>query len=307
MKNRGGSWMLISRYNSRTMTQKPALILRGKPLIPANGPFLFGILNVTPDSFSDGGAFLHATSAVAAGRQMLEDGVDVIDVGGESTRPGSEVVSPEEQIRRVVPVIRELNQPCHAAGCAISIDTRSAQVAEAAIDAGASIVNDVSAMRDDSGMTHLISHRQAGVVLMHMKGTPADMQRNPQYADVVTEVKDYLAERIAVAINAGIPRERIIADPGIGFGKTPDHNLELLQRIDEFAELGVPILVGPSRKRFIGQILGIEDPKQRLNGTLAAVAACVLSGVDCIRVHDVKPCREVADLAAAIHRANKIR
>lgn len=234
---------------------------------------------------------------------MAEDGADVIDVGGESTRPGSQAVSADEQIRRTLPVIAELSRRFGVDGPAISIDTRLAAVAEAAVAAGAVVVNDISALRADEGMAELVAQLGAGLVLMHMQGTPENMQVNPTYTDVVDEVKAFLDERIAAAMSAGVPRERLIADPGIGFGKTVEHNLLLLKRVAEFRELGVPVLVGPSRKRFIAQVTDAENIADRLPGTIAAVSACVLAGIECVRVHDVQACRRAADLCAAIRKS----
>lgn len=283
-----------------SMTSQNVMQVRGRPLSVGGGPFVLGILNVTPDSFSDGGRYAGVRDAVEAGLRMAEEGADIIDIGGESTRPGSRPVPPEEQIRRTVPVVAELAKRLGAAGPAISIDTRLAPVARAALDAGASIINDITALRDDEAMAPLAASHHAVVILMHMQGTPATMQQKPTYGDVVEEVRQFLAERLAVAVAAGIPAGRIVVDPGIGFGKTTTHNLEILSRAGELRTLGVPVLVGPSRKRFIGEVLGISEPLNRLHGTLAAVAACVLAGVECIRVHDVAPARQVADLCAAI-------
>lgn len=280
-----------------------ALMLRGQPLVCGGGPFIFGILNVTPDSFSDGGAYLKAADAVAAGCRLADEGADAIDVGGESTRPGSAPVPPVEQIRRVGPVIAALAQQFGRDGPAISIDTRSAEVAAAALDAGATMINDISAMRDDPAMAALAARRGAGVVLMHMKGTPADMQVDPVYDDVVAEVRAFLAERVRAAEAAGISRNRVLVDPGIGFGKTTVHNLQLLRAAGQLRELGVPVLVGPSRKRFIGEVTGPETMADRLAGTLVAVAQCVQAGVECVRVHDVAACRRAAAMAAALRDA----
>jgi dihydropteroate synthase len=268
--------------------------------MPGGGPFVVGILNVTPDSFSDGGKYFEPAAAVEAGCRMADEGADVVDVGGESTRPGSGYVPADEQIRRTQPVIAELTKCFGPGGPAISIDTRLAAVAKAALDAGATIINDVSALRDDPALAHLAADRGAGVVLMHMKGTPADMQHKPAYRDVVGEIREFWEDRIAAAVRAGIPRERIIVDPGIGFGKTTAHNLEILGRLAELRELLVPVMVGPSRKRFIGEVLGIEQSADRLMGTMAAVAACVLAGVELVRVHDVAAARQVADMCRAI-------
>lgn len=285
-------------YNS-TMAVSSPLLVRRRAILPGSGPFVFGILNCTPDSFSDGGIYTRPAEAVAAGLRMAEEGADVIDVGGESTRPGSQPVPPDEQIRRTREVIAALARQWGAEGPALSIDTRSAQVARAALEAGATIINDVSALRDDPQMASLAARSGAGVILMHMKGTPATMQVDPRYDDVVAEVRDFLAERVAMACAQGIARERIIVDPGIGFGKTTEHNLELLRRIGELRPPGVPMMVGPSRKRFLAATLG-DSSERRFWGTLASVAACVMAGVECVRVHDVAPCRAAADLCAKI-------
>ncbi len=274
---------------------------RGRAVLPGGGPFVFGILNVTPDSFSDGGAYPTPDDAVAAGVRMAAEGADVIDVGGESTRPGSQAVPADEQIRRTQRVIAALAERFGPDGPAISIDTRLAAVADAALKAGASIINDVSALRDDPAMAELAAQRGAGIILMHMQGTPADMQHNPVYKDVVGEIGDFLVERVEFATRAGIARERIIVDPGIGFGKTTAHNLEILARLAELRRLGLPLMVGPSRKRFIREILG-DSAESRLLGTLAAVSACILAGVECVRVHDVGASRVVADMCSAIRQ-----
>jgi dihydropteroate synthase len=285
--------------------QKPEpLTSRGRAIACGGGPVIFGILNVTPDSFSDGGLYASADGAVAAAARMANERADVIDVGGESTRPGSKPVPADEQIRRTVDVIRALSERFGPGGPAISIDTRSAKVAAAALDVGATIINDISAMRDDTAMAALVAERGAGVVLMHMQGTPATMQQNPTYDDVVEEIKAFLVERMDAAVSAGISRERVIVDPGIGFGKTTAHNLKILESVDVFRSLGCPVMVGPSRKRFIGDVLDIGDPQARVMGTAAAVAACVLAGIECLRVHDVAACRQVADVCAAIRRGS---
>jgi len=284
-----------------TANDQPIRLPHG-PLAVGGGPFVVGVLNVTPDSFSDGGRFTSAEGAVTAGRRMADAGADVIDVGGESTRPGSSPVSADEQIRRTQPVIAALAERFGRDGPALSIDTRLACVARAALDAGARIVNDITALRNDPEMADLAAERNATVVLMHMQGTPATMQQQPSYDDVVREVRAFLADRVAAATAAGIARARIVIDPGIGFGKTRAHNLTILADLAAFRTVGVPVLVGPSRKRFIGEILGIKRPADRLYGTLGAVAACILAGVECVRVHDVAETRQVADLCAAIRR-----
>jgi dihydropteroate synthase len=254
-----------------------------------------GIVNVTPDSFSDGGLFLDPESAIAHGRELLADGADVLDVGGESTRPGAEAVDANEERTRVLPVIEALA----AAQVSVSIDTSKRPVAEAALDAGAEIVNDVTAFRADPDLAVLCADRDCEVVLMHMLGTPRTMQENPSYDDVVDEIKDFLAERIEFATSEGIAEERIWVDPGIGFGKTMEHNLELLRRLGELRDLGRPIVVGTSRKSFIGKLTG-APVDQRLGGTIASCALAYANGAEMLRVHDVGPVREALTTAAAI-------
>lgn len=260
-----------------------------------------GILNVTPDSFSDGGQFLSADKAVDHGLQMLTEGAAIIDIGPESTRLGSQPVEPAEQIRRAVPVIEALRKQTDAP---ISIDTAHPDVAAAALTAGASIINDVTALSNPQ-MAALAAARQVPVVLMHAQGTPATMQHNPHYADVVAEVKAWLLEQAAVAEQAGIPKERIILDPGIGigFGKTTDHNLTLLNHLDVLTAAGFRVLVGTSRKRFIGQLTGKDTPADRLYGTAATVALAIAKGASIVRVHDVAQMADVVKVANAIIRA----
>jgi dihydropteroate synthase len=245
---------------------------------------VMGILNVTPDSFSDGGRFLSVEDAVGHAVGLAADGADIVDVGGESTRPGSDPVPAEEERTRVVPVIARL--AAEIPDVAISVDTRKAVVASAALDAGATIVNDVSSGSDPE-MFGLVADRGAAVVLMHMKGEPKTMQESPSYDDVVGEVRAYLHERIEAAERSGIDIERIAVDPGIGFGKNLEHNLELMRRLDELRDLGRPILVGPSRKGFIGSILDLPEA-ERVEGTIAAVAWAVARGAHAVRVHDVR-------------------
>lgn len=285
------------------MRNTDPILLRGRPLVCDGGPFIFGVLNVTPDSFSDGGRYLDPDDAVAAGCRMAEDGVDVIDVGGESTRPGSDPVSADEQISRTRGVIAALARRFGREGPAISIDTRLAPVARAAVEAGAVLINDVSALRDDAEMAAVVAESRAGVVLMHMLGTPATMQEDPVYDDVIDDVKAFLAKRVAAAVGQGIKRGRIVVDPGIGFGKTTAHNLAILADLWKFRELGLPVMVGPSRKRFIGEVLSVPNATDRLAGTLGAVALCARAGIECIRVHDVGAARQVAALCAAVRRA----
>ncbi len=258
--------------------------------------YLMGILNITPDSFSDGGRFFEQTDAVLHSFQMIKDGADIIDVGGESTRPGADPILLEEELRRVIPVIRKIRQKNSVP---ISIDTYKSQVAIEALNAGANIVNDISGLHFDEKMADAIAGSGASVVIMHIKGTPKNMQADPHYDDVVKEIYDYLAEAVEAAKRKGI--KQIMIDPGIGFGKTIQHNLEIIRRLDEFRGIGVPVLIGVSRKSFIGKIL--ETPVEtRLEGTAAAVTASILHGADIVRVHDVREMRRVALVADAIRR-----
>jgi dihydropteroate synthase len=257
---------------------------------------IMAILNVTPDSFYDGGRQLDPGRAIADGIEMAEAGADVIDIGGESTRPGARPVSEDEELERVLPVVRGLRR---GLSIPISIDTYKSGVARAALREGADIVNDISALRFDAEMGGLVAAEKVPVVLMHIQGTPRTMQAEPRYDDVVREVGDFLALRIQHAVERGVERDKIIVDPGIGFGKTLDHNLALLRGLPELASLGQPLLVGASRKSFIGKILGAE-PSERLEGSLAAAAAAVLAGANIIRAHDVKETRNAVRIADAI-------
>ena len=262
-------------------------------------PVLMGVLNVTPDSFSDGGEFLGAEPAVSHAEKMFDEGAQVIDVGGESTRPGSDPVSPEEELRRVLPVIQGILSA--RPDSIVSIDTYRSSIAEAALDAGARAVNDVTALGDPR-MAGLMAERGCPIILMHMLGEPKSMQQDPRYEDVVREVRDFLAERAERAIRAGVELENIILDPGIGFGKALEHNLKLLKRLDSLVELGFPVLVGVSRKSFLGKITGCEDPKSRLFGTMAANVLAYERGASLFRVHDVRANKEALAVAAAIRR-----
>jgi dihydropteroate synthase len=268
-------------------------------------PAVMGIVNVTPDSFSDGGRFLDPGRAVEHGLELAAAGAAVLDVGGESTRPGSQPVPAEEQRRRVVPVVRRLAAD---AGVPVSVDTTDASVAAAALEAGASLVNDITAGHGDSGMLSLVAGAGAGYVFMHMQGTPATMQADPRYDDVVAEVGAFLAERRAVANDAGIGDDQLLADPGLGFGKTVAHNLTLLARLDDIARAaGVPVLVGPSRKGFIGVAGGAPGQplpvEEREDGTLAAVVWALDHGASMVRVHDVAPAVEAVRLLRAVAAA----
>lgn len=261
-------------------------------------PVVMGILNVTPDSFSDGGEFLDPAAAAGQARRMADEGADIIDVGAESTRPDSRRVTAGEQIRR----LRKALPAAVASGAVVSIDTTLASVARFALDEGAAIINDVSAGRGDPAMLDLAGQRQAPIVLMHMLGTPKDMQVEPRYDNVVAEVRAFLAERAAAAQQAGVSRERIIVDPGVGFGKLLEHNLALLAGIGELVSLGYALLVGPSRKRFIAALTGQEDPHTRVAGTIAACLAAWSRGATMFRVHDVGPLRQALAVAEAIGR-----
>lgn len=292
----------MTSHPSQSMIAKshPTFRLQGPELDLELGPraLLMGVLNITPDSFSDGGLFLQPDDAIRRAETLAEEGADLIDIGGESSRPGADPVTLEEEIRRVVPVIETLS---NRLSVPISIDTTKAEVARRALLAGARIINDISALRFDSEMAALAAREGVPVVLMHMQGTPKSMQAHPDYTDVVREITEFFHERIRFSERIGIPRERIVLDPGIGFGKTADHNLEILARLDEFRPIGRPLLIGPSRKSFIGQILGLPA-EERLEGTAAAVAVGILNGASIIRVHDVKSMRRVARMVEAIER-----
>jgi dihydropteroate synthase len=257
-------------------------------------PKLMGVVNVTPDSFSDGGRYLDADAAVRHGEELVRDGATILDVGGESTRPGAVEVEEAEELRRVEPVVQAL-----AGDATVSIDTSKLAVAEAALDAGASIVNDVTAFKHDPEMAGLCAERGVGVVLMHMPGNPRTMQDDPRYDDVVEDVKAFLAERMEFAVGEGISEERIWLDPGIGFGKTLEHNLELLRRLGELRELGRPLVVGTSRKSFIGKVDG-SDVEDRIGGSIATSVLAVAEGADVLRVHDV------AEMAQALAVTNAV-
>jgi len=259
----------------------------------SNKTLLMGVLNVTPDSFSDGGSFFDKDKAVARALEMEKEGADIIDVGGESTRPGAKPVSRDEELDRVVPVIAGIRK---SSGIAISVDTRNAVVAEAALKAGAGLINDVSGLRKDRDMAGVAAKYKCRLILMHMKGQPEDMQDDPRYTDVIAEISESLKVSIAIAINAGVSNENLVIDPGIGFGKTVEHNLEILRRLDEFLVLGFPICVGTSRKSFIGKILGVDDAKNRLMGTIATCVIAVANGARILRIHDVKEVKEAMSI-----------
>ena len=270
---------------STVSTRKPySWNCRDREITLGDRSLVMGILNTTPDSFSDGGVYFDSAAAVAHALEMEAQGAEIIDIGGESTRPGADPVSAEEEIRRTIPVIEGIRTQSNIA---LSIDTMKAEVAAAAMAAGADIINDVSGFEADPQIVHVAAETQAGVVLMHMKGTPRTMQNAPVYADVVKEVGAYLAARAAWAEQHGVARERIVLDPGLGFGKTLEHNLELLRGLPKLAALGYPLLIGASRKRFIGDITGRTQPTERTAGSLGAAAWAIAHGAHILRVHDV--------------------
>lgn len=260
------------------------------------GCLVMGVLNVTPDSFSDGGKFIDRDKAIEQGIKMAEEGAAIIDVGPESTRPGAQAVTADEQVRRAIPVISAIAKKTKTC---ISIDTTNYEAAKAALDAGANIINDITALADER-MAKLAAEQKAPVILMHMQGTPRTMQVEPKYKDVVVEVLKFLLDRAKRAKDFGMPKERILIDPGIGFGKTVEHNLKLLANIDKFVKTGFRVLVGPSRKWFVGKITGKENPADRAFGTAGAVALCAAAGVSIVRVHDVAKMADVVKIANAI-------
>ena len=270
--------------------------LRGGVLSLAERVHVMGILNVTPDSFSDGGRYVDADAACAHAMAMIEQGADLLDIGAESSKPGAVAIDEEEERRRLLPIVREL---CRRTTIPLSIDTTKAAIAEEALDAGAALINDISALRFDPRMASVVARSGAGVILMHMQGTPATMQRTASYTYVVEDVRAFLAARLEVAQQAGIPRDRILLDPGIGFGKNCEHNVTLLNHLGAFQTLGRPIVVGVSRKAFLGKILG-RTIDERLMGTAGAVAIAIMKGARVVRVHDVAPIRDVVKIVEAI-------
>ncbi|WP_432822743.1 dihydropteroate synthase [Trichloromonas sp.] len=282
------------------LDQVPDCLVGRSCRLSLDRPRIMGILNVTPDSFSDGGRYSSLQAALEKGRSLAQEGADIIDVGGESTRPGAQQVSAQEEIDRVVPVIEALSREV---SCPLSVDTTKSVVAAAAVAAGADFINDISGLMFDPAMAAVAADNGSGLFLMHTRGRPETMQSVTRYQDLVAEVIDYLGKGIAMALQAGVSRDRLAIDPGIGFGKSVEGNLEILRRIGEFRSLGCPILLGTSRKSFIGKVLGEHDPARRLYGTLATVALGVAQGVMIHRVHDVAPARETAMLAWAIRAA----
>jgi dihydropteroate synthase len=271
---------------------------RARTLTAGPGPMVVGILNVTPDSFSDGGDFLDPEAAAEHAATMLDEGADMLDIGGESTRPGSDPVSQEEEIQRVVPVLERILSV--RPGAVISVDTYRSGTATAALEAGASLVNDVTALRGDPRMASVVEEAECPVILMHMQGEPKTMQKEPHYQDVVREVRDFLAERAEYAVAAGVRPENVILDPGIGFGKNLEHNLALLHNLDAVVDLGLPVLIGASRKRFIEGITGVQEARDRVPGTVATTVLAYERGATFFRVHDVRANREALAVAEAV-------
>ncbi len=270
---------------------------RGRLLDLSSRTRIMGILNVTPDSFSDGGLYADTEKALAHAREMAAQGADIIDIGGESTRPGAQPLSEDEELRRIIPVIERLVAELPLP---ISVDTYKSTVAKKALEAGASIVNDISGLRFSPDMAQIAADHGAAVVIMHIKGAPRDMQQNPVYDDLIGEIYSYLEEGIEIAVKAGVHREKVLIDPGIGFGKTLEHNLTILDRLDEFRGLGRPIVLGTSRKRFIGTVLDIPTAAERTFGTAATVSLGIGRGAGVIRVHDVASMAQVARMTDAI-------
>jgi dihydropteroate synthase len=271
---------------------------RAGTLTPGPGPAVVGILNITPDSFSDGGEFLDPGAAAEHAATMLDEGADILDVGGESTRPGSDPVSQEEEIQRVIPVLERILSVRPEA--VISVDTHRSGTATAALEAGASLVNDVTALRGDPRIASVIQEAACPVILMHMQGEPKTMQKEPHYEDVVREVRDFLAERAEYAVAAGIRPENVILDPGIGFGKNLQHNLALLRNLDAIVDLGFPVLIGASRKSFMEKITGVQEARDRVSGTVATTVLAYERGATFFRVHDVRANREALAVAEAV-------
>lgn len=284
-----------STFTERFPQRATAWQLRSRLLTFPRRPLLMGIVNVTPDSFSDGGRFLAVEAAVEHALQLAAAGADLLDIGGESTRPYSEPVTAEEELRRVLPVVQEV---CRHVAIPVSIDTWKASVARDAVAAGAEIINDITGLEGDPQMAAVAAETKAGVCAMHMQGTPQTMQDNPQYDDVVADIYQYLQQRLAALLELGIERERICLDPGVGFGKTHQHNLTLLANCHRYHELGQPLLVGHSRKGFIGKLLGKEA--DRTAGTAGVACALAQQGIQVLRVHDVEPVRQAVTLFEAV-------
>lgn len=284
----------------RVFMKCPFLRFRNKSYDLSQRTLIMGAINVTPDSFSDGGRFFDSEKAVEQGLRLAEGGADILDIGGESTRPGAEPLEEEEEARRIIPVVRSLSQQIDIP---ISVDTRKSPIAERALEAGAAMINDISSLRFDESMATVIAQKKVPVVLMHMRGNPETMQLNTHYDDLMGEILSFFKERVAHAESCGISAENIILDPGIGFGKSLEesHNLIILKNLQRFKVLGKPLLVGTSRKAFIGKILGLP-PKDREEGTMATVAVAIINGANIVRVHEVERMRRVVQVVDAIVR-----
>lgn len=288
----------MSENTRSTPALLPPLKLPRERSIIFDRPLVMGIVNVTPDSFSDGGQFLQADHAVGHALKLIEEGADLIDIGGESSRPGAESVPIEDELQRVVPVVEQLRSQTETP---ISVDTYKSEVAHAALEAGADIINDISALRMDPEMVRVIAQSGAPIILMHMLGTPATMQQSPHYTNCVEEISAFFVQRIAFAVQHGIARERIIVDPGIGFGKRFEDNLDLLRALHRFTQFGLPLLVGASRKSFISRVTGAQtSPTERLGGSIAAAVVARQRGANILRVHDVAATIEAIKVAEAI-------
>lgn len=276
-----------------------ALVIRNKSFIWGKQTYLMGVLNITPDSFSDGGDYNNLEEALQRAWALVEAGADILDIGGQSTRPGAKQISLEEELERVIPIIKRIRKNLNIP---ISVDTTRAEIAQQAVRAGADIVNDISGGTFDGDMLTTVAELEVPIILMHIRGTPETMQHKIDYEDLVGEIIAVLRERLAAAEKAGIARSRLLIDPGIGFGKTAAQNIELLRQLHQFQRLGVPILVGTSRKSFIGKIINQDDPKQRVWGTASTCCAAISQGADILRVHDLPQMWEVSKVADAIWR-----
>ena len=282
------------------MNQQP-LVIRDRSFRWGEQTYLMGVLNITPDSFSDGGDYNDLEPALERASGLVAAGADILDIGGQSTRPGAKQISPEAELERVIPIIKRIRKHLNIP---ISVDTTRAEIAQQAVQAGADLINDISGGTFDPNMLPTVAELEVPMILMHIRGTPETMQQLTDYEDVVGEIVSVLQERIAAAEAAGIARSRLIIDPGIGFGKTAEQNLELLRHLDQFQALGVPLLVGTSRKSFIGKILGQDDPKKRVWGTASTCCAAIAQGADLLRVHDLPQLWDVTQVADAIWRGN---
>jgi len=282
-------------------SMKPLALPRGRKLSFSGRPLIMGILNLTNDSFFPQSRIPDMTSLIERARKMIDDGADILDIGAESTRPGADPVPLEEEERRLLPALKALRK--EFPDVVISVDTYKSAIAEAALELGADIINDISGLSFDPDMAKVVARFGVPVIIMHIKGTPKDMQRDPRYEDVIGEIKDFLKEKIEYAVSCGVNPEQIVIDPGLGFGKGHDHNLQILKHVQEFRSLGKPILIGHSRKGTISKILGCKGPEEALYGTLAISAYCAMNKIEIIRVHDVLENRHVVEMIDAIQRA----